>query len=374
MHFSPTKKEIQNRILEYDTPDAPDDLIVMYQDFLKVRDFLFYYPFNPVVFKCLLKLTVDLWISDKRISRLSLLKALKGYYSRYCDKSVNRYNRAASKHKSDSFPDEIKALIFHLFKLTVKDDRFITPLQVDEARKAANHLLIGMTLPDKDIKWLCDNAFVSEQVLNRVLRYPCKSEIITGWVKKNFENDQLRTRRYELIGWLLDYDPDYVINESTLLYDYQHFVGLDINELRQFYRKELGSFAITTISGDSTNIINFSFRIYGAPYGKLRLNVKSLDEVEAVLHFVSSDLDNIKVKMMIWAIAQSRLESDKKVEMLKKYYTEATHLEILRAATNKFKNADLLRWILGKMESLNIKDQEKHSKNNFIKLTSDLPF
>ena len=165
-----------------------------------------------------------------------------------------------------------------------------------------------------------------------------------------------------------------MINESTLLYDYQHFVGLDINELRQFYRKELGSFAITTISGDSTNIINFSFRIYGAPYGKLRLNVKSLDEVEAVLHFVSSDLDNIKVKMMIWAIAQSRLESDKKVEMLKKYYTEATHLEILRAATNKFKSADLLRWILGKMESLNIKDQEKRSKNNFIKLTSDLPF
>ena len=374
MHFSPTKKEIQNRILEYDTPDAPDDLIVTYQDFLKVRDFLFYYPFNPVVFKSLLKLTVDLWISDKRISRLSLLKALKGYYSRYCDKSVNRYNRAASKHKSDSFSDEIKALIFHLFKLTVKDDRFITPLQVGEARKAANHLLIGMTLPDKDIKWLCDNAFVSEQVLNRVLRYPCKSEIITGWVKKNFENDQLRTRRYELIGWLLDYDPDYVINESTLLYDYQHFVGLDINELREFYRKEIGSFEITTISGDSTNIINFSFRIYGAPYGKLRLNVKSLDEVEAVLHFVSSDLDNIKVKMMIWAIAQSRLESDKKVEMLKKYYTEATHLEILRAATNKFKSADLLRWILEKMESLNIKDQEKRSKNNFIKLTSDLPF
>lgn len=352
MLFNPTKKEIQNRILEYDTPDAPDDLIVTYQDFLKVRDFLLYYPFNPEVFKNLLKLTIDLWISDKRISRLSLLQALKRYYSSYCDVSANKYNRAATKRKSDSFSDEIKALIFHLFKMTVKDDRFITPLQVDEARKAANHLLIGMTLPDKDIKWLCDNAFVSEQVLNRVLRYPCKSEIITGWVKKKFDNDQLRTRRYELIGWLLDYQPDYVINESTLLSDYQYFVGLDINELRKFYRKELGSFAMTTISGDSTNIINYSFRIYGAPYGKLRMDVKSLDEVEAVLHFVSSDLDNIKVKMMIWAIAQSRLESEKKVEMLKKYYTEATHLEILRAATKKFKSAELLRWIMEKMEKM----------------------
>ena len=60
MSYSPTKKEIQNRIMEYDTPDSPDDLIVTYQDFLKVRDFLFYYPFNPVVFKSLLKLTVDL--------------------------------------------------------------------------------------------------------------------------------------------------------------------------------------------------------------------------------------------------------------------------------------------------------------------------
>ena len=48
MLSNPTKKEIQNRILEYDTPDAPDDLIITYQNFLKVRDFLSYYIFRSM--------------------------------------------------------------------------------------------------------------------------------------------------------------------------------------------------------------------------------------------------------------------------------------------------------------------------------------
>ncbi|HNX90198.1 MAG TPA: hypothetical protein PKH58_14070, partial [Paludibacteraceae bacterium] len=66
MLFNPTQKQLLNLILEYEKPQAPDDLILTYQDFMKVRDFLSYYPFNPVVFENLLRLTIDLWTSDTR--------------------------------------------------------------------------------------------------------------------------------------------------------------------------------------------------------------------------------------------------------------------------------------------------------------------
>ena len=90
MLFNPNKKDLQSLILKYDKPDAPDDLILTYQDFLRVKDFLIYYPFNPVVFQNLLKLTIDLWTSNKRISRLSLLQGIKRYSDLSANKSFNR--------------------------------------------------------------------------------------------------------------------------------------------------------------------------------------------------------------------------------------------------------------------------------------------
>ena len=371
MLFNPTKKQLLNLILQYEKPLAPDDLIVTYQDFIKVRDFLTYYPFNPVVFDNLLKLTIDLWTSNQRISRLSLMQGIKRYYLVYCKKNKNR--SILSNPTSENFSYETKELIFDLFKMTVIDFRFINENQVDAARTFANSLLIGMILSDEQIKWLCDNAFVAKQPLNRVLRYPHKSSIITDWVKSNYDNDLLRDRRSEVVGWILDYEPEFEIQENTILDDFRYLNDLDIKTLNKFKVDDRGIYFTLDMSGNYTSKVSFNFTIYGAPYGKLRKEINRLSEMRSVLRYVHAEIDNIEIKLKIWAIARSRMEKESKVEMLKKYYSEEKHLEIIRA-NEKIKSADLLRWILEKMENEKSKNHEKPSKNNPIDLTTDLPF
>ena len=376
MIFNPTKKQLLNQILQYEHPQAPDDLILAYPDFLKVRDFLLYYPFNPVVFENLLRLTIDLWTSDTRISRLSLLQGINRYYSVFCGKQI--YKGIPTGSTADNFPVDIKDLIFDLFKMTMEDFRFITPNQVDAARALANSLLIGMTLSDEQIKWLCDRAFVAKQPLNRVLRYPHKSRIISEWMKSNYENDLLRQRRSEVVGWIMDYEPGFEIQKNTILDDFRYLNDLDIKMLNKFRVDRKGFFKTLDMSGNYTAEMNFIFTIYGAPYGKLRKEINRLDDVSSVLRYVYTDLNNIEMKLKIWAIAWSRIEKETKVEMLKKYYSEEIQLEVIRA-NEKIKSADLLRWILEKMEKQKSKTFKKPlktppKKTNFSDFDTEVPF
>lgn len=346
MLFNPTKKFLQNRILEYDTPDAPDDLIVTYKDFIKVRDYLSYYPFNPVVFDRLLKLTMDLWKSNQRINKLSMLQGINRYFRVYCGKQF--YESVKTGLTSENLSVETKELIFDLFKMTVEDSLFIIPSQVDAAIALANSLVIGMTLSDEKIQWLCDHAFVVKQALNRLLRYPHKSRIISEWVKSNYDNDNFRERRSEIMGRIMDYEPDFDIQLSTILDDFRYLNDLDIKTFSKYDVDKDGYFSSYTPFGNHTTEVSFTFTIYGAPYGKLRKEINRPDEVISVLRYVYANMDNIKMKLKIWAIARSRMEKETKVEMLKKCYSEKTQLEIIRA-NERVRSADLLRWILEKM-------------------------
>ena len=74
------KIELQRAILQIDNPYPKDDFIVSYSDFLKARDYLGYYKFNPVVFNHLVMITNNEWATEKRISRLSLILKVKQYY------------------------------------------------------------------------------------------------------------------------------------------------------------------------------------------------------------------------------------------------------------------------------------------------------
>lgn len=338
---------------------------------MKVRDFLSYYPFNPVVFENLLRLTIDLWTSNKRISRLSLLQGINRYFRVYCGSQSHKSVRTGLT--SENLSVETKELIFDLFKMTVEDFRFINERQVDPARALANTMLIGMTLSDEKIQWMCDHAFVIKQALNRVLRYPHKSRIISDWVRTNYDNDLFRYRRSEVVGRILDYEPDFEIQQSTILDDFRHLNDLDIKTLSEYSVDKYGYFTTVDFTGDIISEISFTFTIYAAPYGKLRKEINRPEDVSSVLRYVYTEMDNIKMKLKIWAIAWSRIVKESKVEMLKKYYSEKTQLEIIRA-NEKVRSADLLRWIMEKMENQKSKDNEKHDKNNPDYPAADFPF
>ncbi|HRN73853.1 MAG TPA: hypothetical protein PLM81_12040, partial [Ginsengibacter sp.] len=74
------QKQLQKAIIKLEDTYPDDDLILSYSDFLKVRDYLPYYQFNPAVMYKLVQLTNNTWSSATRISRLSLLQKIKQYY------------------------------------------------------------------------------------------------------------------------------------------------------------------------------------------------------------------------------------------------------------------------------------------------------
>lgn len=70
-------------------------------------------------------------------------------------------------------------------------------------------LLKDQILSEHQLKWLTDNAIKSDFILNRVLRYPIKSRLISTWAKDNVNIEAFKKRNSEFIGLILNYYPDY---------------------------------------------------------------------------------------------------------------------------------------------------------------------
>lgn len=78
----------------------------------------------------------------------------------------------------------------------------------------ANRLSVALKnclLDDNEIIWLINNYDKSNYILNRLLRYPVKSPIISEWLVKNI--NIVPSRKGEIIGWIIDYDSEYQDND-----------------------------------------------------------------------------------------------------------------------------------------------------------------
>lgn len=357
------KTELQRAIIEIEKPYPKDDLILTYSDFLKVRDFLGYYQFNPVVFDRLINLANDSWNTKKRISRLSLLQKIKQYLKQ--NAPVNGLNRKGKP--SIQLNVESKKILFNLFRKTVEEWTYLSPIQLEEARRTCNHFLINLELTPKEEEWLCANFKVSEFILNRVLRYPVKSAIISDWASRNFNNDKLRGRRAELISWIIDREPEFEIDPQTLLDDFEYLNKSDLKAIQdyddeiaanQIIEQEFGDYLPKKTDFDffdgtyeeekvdlSAPELKLSRRPYAysidtsKDYPVLIPNFKKL-RVE-----FRTNLHNHHKITMIWAIAYSRLDNTLKSALLKKYYGDETYTSLYRVA-RRTDNVELLKWIL----------------------------
>src|SRR5690554_1514292 len=114
----PNRTQIKRALIAIENPMPEDDLINDYKDFLKVRDFLHYYQFNPKVFGSLAKLCNALWHSEKRINRLSLVNSLKSY-----GKSTEPIN---------DLPLDVRQQLFELFRKSFEEANVLRENQVEE--------------------------------------------------------------------------------------------------------------------------------------------------------------------------------------------------------------------------------------------------
>jgi len=343
--------EINRTICEIENIYPADNLIVTYKDFLKHRDFLCYYQYNSKVFYSLVYLTLKLWNTEKRISRQSLVHQTKRYFS----KSENRNN----------IPKEIKSKLFELFRqIVVFENLKLNNRSLEYLKNSTNNLLIEIKLSNDQIRFLFDNVNKSNHVLNRILRYPEKSKIISSWARENFENDLFRHRRAEMAGWIIDENPAFEIDVETLKFDFEY---LNIQDTKSFekYEDELSYYNLIQdevnpiFEGDGGDIfeskrkyeysitkpeLKLNKRFYGSAIvedyetREIKLNIERLKES------FYSNIENIYKVSMAWSIAYSRLTNKQKTVLLKKYYSPDIYYTYLRIG-KKMKNVSLLEWL-----------------------------
>lgn len=360
------KIALQRTIIELEHPYPKDDLIVSYADFLKVRDYLSYFQFNPIFFKNLVKLANDLWNTEKRISRLSLLQKIKQYYHITQQGTTKHYYRRNTKPNFE-IAVETRMLLFDLFKKTFEEKNFISQKQLSEARKICNNVLINIALTPLEESWLCANFSESELILNRVLRYPVKSEIISNWAKSNFQYNLFRSRRPELISWMIDQEPSFEIDQQTLIDDFEYLNNCDLQAIQNYddemiankiIEKEMGEYLPKktsynikerTFYEEKVDLPDPELKLSQRPYGVQLDSSKdypvSIPDFEALKKDFYENISVHQKVTMIWAIGYSRLDNNIKCALLKKYYCNETYFTIHKVC-KRTKNIELLKWIL----------------------------
>lgn len=364
-------KELRRSIAEIENPYPKDDLIMNYSDFLKIRDFLRHYQFNPIVFNNLLKLANDEWKSGKRINRLSLLQMTKRYLH-VAQKPTKQDYHIKGSQNNITLSLDTRIQMFELFKKSIDDINNIHVKQIEEVSRICNNILINIELTEIEEEWLCHRVEASNHILNRILRYPSKSKVISKWAKDNFKNDKFRIRRAELVAWILDEEPDFVIDRQTLIDDFEYLNKYDSEAIKiyedevianKIIESELGDFfpkkrwygsddfdsepSNKTFVDISEPELNLARRFYPIPIDSTKeypLQIPDYDKLKLDFY---DELKIIQKITMIWSITYSRLDNKIKSALLKKYYCDETYYSMYKVG-KRTKNTELLGWILEK--------------------------
>jgi hypothetical protein len=346
-HIPYWSKEIKRLVskLEVENHYPDDNLITCYKDFLRIRDSLRYYQFNPVVFQSLVALTICLWETKERISRLSLLTAIKHY---------------ANREKNLELDIQTRKHIFTLFRNTFEKSQFLPKNHIIEAQHILNYLLVNITLTNEEERWFCENENQSTNIINRILRYPVYSKIITQWVKEHFNSDKFHTRRAEAVGWLLDETPDFIVEEQTLIDDFEYTNLLDIEKIKnkdlsfQYYPHEVV-------------IERFYIRL------KINLSSNVDPDFENVRKYFYDNIDIIKRQTMLWAVAYSRLDVQRKMKLFERYYSDELFFSLFNIC-KKYKLIEVLKWLQTKTinyRGLSRKKELSLNMNNETEIRKD---
>ncbi len=357
-------------IAEIENLYPKDDLISSYADFLKVRDYLSYYQFNPKLFLSLLKLANDEWTSVKRRNRFSLLQAIKQYMDVAKDQPKKKdYYDAKIDSFNYVFSLETRQLLFGLYQKVFEQSKYISQRQLEKAQFICNNTLLHISLTETEEAWLCSNAGAHPLILNRVLRYPQPSPGISQWAEDNFTNDLFRSRRAELISWIIDVEPDFEIDKQTLRDDFEYLNKADMAAIERYDDEMMANEIIerdlfdflpkvknvsqewweTRQEGDADLTVpelKLSRRFYPVPeIDTAKAYPVAIPNFELLRKIFKSSIETNWKLTMVWAIAYSRIDNESKTALLKKYFCKDTYHSLVKVG-KKNKNAGLLKWLI----------------------------
>jgi hypothetical protein len=314
------------------SPRVKHDLIGNYQDFLREKRYLSnHYNFNLSVFNSLIKLADELWNSGKRFNRYALLNTMKQYLKR-------------GNYRLDN-PTKI-----NLFELIKK---------IFAAKKLSNSLsetcfilLRNFWLSAEYEKWLCEiyEQQKSEILLWRILGYPVASPIITEWISEHFQQKEFRMLRYKAVAWLLNENPDYVIDNQILISDFEFLNKYDASIIQDTYSDYPYGTPIIFTDIRSRSKYHYSNRmgreLISRPYCSIVCMLKKGETPDfmELQNFFTKNLAVIRNQTMLWAVVVSKLPTKKKNKLLKKYYSPACFRTLLSIA-RRYQMLSILEWL-----------------------------
>lgn len=341
-------------------PEFPDDdIICNYQDFLKYRAILAYYQFNMKVFDSLVDLACKLWNEEKKINKPSLL----GLIAAYSTKNEDRLPISETTSRQ----------VFWLFHETVVlNNSSYSETTKDRMKSFANKALKNVILTDEEVIVLINNVNRSEHILNRILRHPASNQKISSWVEIIYSSDIYRNRRAELIGWLLDINPDYEIDKQIIIDDFEFQLRED-NKLISRYKSDYEVYMllfeenkkqllrdnpgitdkdeIEIISRDSLvrPAIKLEQRVYRSKNIVWDYEFPpSLPDINREREEFYNRIDYFFRLTMLWGIAYSHLSSEKKSGLYMKFYTPEHFYTALKIGT-RTRDIEFLEWLNAKM-------------------------
>ncbi len=357
---------IQREIIQLEKPYPKDDLIKSYKDFLQVRDFLPFYQFNINVLESLIDLACTSWHSEVRISRTSLLTTIKRYLKNANAETGSVFNR----NKPLQLNNDVRLKLFKLFQYCFETPNRLSNMQSTEAKGIANNLIMNLSLDPSAEKWLCENVDQSEHILNRVLRYPTKSKVISQWGRQAANSNRYRSRRAELTGWIIDEQPDYSIDKQTLIDDFEYLNAIDQKAIKKYETAiatnllienaldhisseyKFPKTPIPRVEGEMEFMTSYpdlklTQRFYNVPRDHGNIISSEIPDFDMMRNTFYKNIDTTFKITMLWSIYYSRLDLPLKAELLKKYYCEKTHLSFFKIC-KKLGSIELWVWLKGK--------------------------
>ena len=311
--------------------NVKNDLIGDYDDFLREQPYLrSHYNFNVSVFNSLVTLADELWSGTKRFNRYNLMTTMKQYLVR-------------GNYKLDH---ATRVNLFELFRKILADGKASASLS-----EICFSMLRNFSLSAEYETWLCEQTklYKSETLLRLILNYPVASAVITEWVTDNFHRDEIRMHRYKAIAWLLNTEPDYNIDNQTLVDDFEFANRQDAGMiLNAYYEHDEPLTFVDTRSYKNYPIeADVRFHLISRSYCSVvcrDIKAYEMPDFTPLRTFFTENLTEIKNQTMLWAVAISKLPTNTKVKLLKKHYSPACFWTLLNIS-KRYKILTTLEWM-----------------------------
>ncbi|MCG3166481.1 MAG: hypothetical protein POELPBGB_02260 [Bacteroidia bacterium] len=343
--------------IEHNYP--PDDLLKSYKDFTRERELLPYYQYNQKVFESLVNIALDVWKGNERVNRASLIEFIK----RYGNKNPDKKNLSA----------KTSSQLFELFRIVLTEGNpGISKNTFKEMKGQVNMILKDVKLKEEELQWMIDNLEKSEHFINRILRQPGKSKVVSQWAALNFYNFRYIERRAELIGRMLDEDAEFEVTQKLIIQDFENSLAKDVLALNGFndeleagevlenqLRDVLPSFKLPRLLSDKNSEpydvpfmssrpdLKLTKRFYPTPMLPEDDHDNKIPDFEKLRQQFYDNLDLTWRVSIGWGIAYSHLDNKEKCRLLQKHYSENVYLYYFRIG-KQFKIMEFLNWLLEK--------------------------